>query len=247
MSNLIHKLKEECPLTEGLRIIVNFDENHAAIGEAAGLLAGFDFASRRVIRSLNIFCSNHLVKSRDYRPKLWNEFHDPRFSKTQLIKNVPANIAADQWALYVEYRLKPETQKDETGKKVSRVEMWGITHKKKDGSYVNEQAKEIAEKIEAHCTQQSVDSTINSHLDALVVVLRKKHPGRVRGFGMGVVPTVSFQKNTTRISQMNLGSSNDVDTSSTCGSRVQEELEIVKAQLEALVSYIASKERGKLP
>ncbi|MED6163013.1 hypothetical protein PIB30_075911 [Stylosanthes scabra] len=72
-------------------------------------------------------------------------------------------------------------QKDETEKKVSRAEMWGITHKKKDGSYVNEQAKEIAEKTKAHCTQQSIDSTINSPLDALGVVFENEHPGRVRG------------------------------------------------------------------
>ncbi|RYQ93404.1 hypothetical protein Ahy_B09g099685 isoform A [Arachis hypogaea] len=60
------------------------------------------------------------------------------------------DIAPDQWALFVEYRLKPKTQTEETGKEVSRIQMWDITHKKIDGSYVNEKAKEIAEKIEAH-------------------------------------------------------------------------------------------------
>ncbi|MED6168830.1 hypothetical protein PIB30_015206 [Stylosanthes scabra] len=125
--------------------------------------------------------------------------------------------------------------------------MWSITHKKKDGNYVNEQVKEIAEKIEAHYTQQSVDSTIISPLDALGVVFGKEHPGRVRGLGMGVLPTVAFKNTTTRISQINLGSSNDIGTSSTCGSTVQEELNTVKAQLQALASYIASKEGGKLP
>ncbi|XLU71034.1 hypothetical protein S245_030087, partial [Arachis hypogaea] len=33
---------------------------------------------------------------------------------------------------------------EETGKEVIRVQMWDITHKKTDGSYVNEKAKEIA-------------------------------------------------------------------------------------------------------
>ncbi|XLT24440.1 hypothetical protein HN873_055732, partial [Arachis hypogaea] len=136
---------------------------------------------------------------------------------------------------------------EETGKEVSRVQMWDITHKKIDGSYVNEKAKEIAEKIEAHSSQQPMESTVNSPLDALGVVFGKEHPGRVRGLGMGVVPTIAFKNNTTRISQMNLGSSNDVGTSSTCGSNVQEELDAVKAQLQALVSYIASKEGGKIP
>nr|XP_025670337.1 glycine-rich cell wall structural protein 1-like [Arachis hypogaea] len=43
-------------------------------------------------------------------------------------------------------------------------------------------------------------------------VLEKEHPGRVRGLGMGVVPTVAFKNNTTRISQMSLGSSNNAGT-----------------------------------
>ncbi|KAL4349653.1 hypothetical protein AHAS_Ahas10G0063500 [Arachis hypogaea] len=217
-------------------------------------------------------------KWREHRIKLWNEFYDPRLSKTEIINNTPEDIALDQWTLFVEYRLKPETQNlckrnqeirqkqtiphtsgaksiarrraeltEETGKEVSRVQMWDITHKKTDGSYVNEKAKEIAEKIEAYSSQQAVESTVNSPLDALGVVLGKEHPGRVRGLGMGAVPTVAFKNNTTRISQMNLGSSNDASTSSTCGSNVQKELDTVKAQLQALVSYIAFKEGGKIP
>ncbi|XP_072080315.1 uncharacterized protein [Arachis hypogaea] len=215
-------------------------------------------------------------KWREHRIKLWNDFYDPRLSKTEIINNAPEDIAPDQWALFVEYRLKPETQKlckrnqeirqkqiiphtsgaksiarrraeltEETGKEVSRVQMWDITHKKIDESYVNEKAKEIAEKIEAHSSQQPMESTVNSPLDALRVVFGKEHPGRVRGLGMGAVPTIAFKNNTTRISQMNLGSSNDVGTSSTCGPNVQEELDAVKAQLQ--VSYIASKEGGKIP
>ncbi|XP_016191837.1 uncharacterized protein LOC107632684 [Arachis ipaensis] len=125
--------------------------------------------------------------------------------------------------------------------------MWDITHKKIDESYVNEKAKEIAEKIEVHSSQQPMELTVNSPLDALGVVFGKEHPGRVRGLGMGAVPIIAFKNNTTRISQMNLGSSNDAGTSSTCGPNVQEELDTVKAQLQALVSYIASKEGGKIP
>jgi len=42
--------------------------------------------------------------------KLWNDFYDPRLSKTKIINNALEDIAPDQWALFVEYRLKPETQ-----------------------------------------------------------------------------------------------------------------------------------------
>ncbi|XP_025673513.1 uncharacterized protein [Arachis hypogaea] len=313
-STRLHLLaKDVHNLPEGLRIVVNFDKYHAAIGEAAGLLAGVcgqlatdcvafpisfekwsDIPASFFENQWNIFflarfyfkVSDNLAKRfmlqslgkkwREHRIKLWNDFYDPRLSKTEIINNAPEDIAPDQWALFVEYRLKPETQKlckrnqeirqkqiiphtsgaksiarrraeltEETGKEVSRVQMWDITHKKIDESYVNEKAKEIAEKIEAHSSQQPMESTVNSPLDALRVVFGKEHPGRVRGLGMGAVPTIAFKNNTTRISQMNLGSSNDVGTSSTCGPNVQEELDAVKAQLQ--VSYIASKEGGKIP
>ena len=35
----------------------------------------------------------------------------------------------------------------ETGREVDRGQMWTLTHKKKDGSYVNEEAREIAVNI----------------------------------------------------------------------------------------------------
>ncbi|KAL4374021.1 hypothetical protein AHAS_Ahas05G0140100 [Arachis hypogaea] len=57
--------------------------------------------------------------------------------------------------------------------------MWDITHKKIDGNYVNEKAKEIAEKIEAHSSQQPMESTVNFPLDALGVIFGKEYPGRV--------------------------------------------------------------------
>ena len=35
----------------------------------------------------------------------------------------------------------------ETGREVGRGQMWSLTHKKKDGNYVNEEAREIAVNI----------------------------------------------------------------------------------------------------
>ncbi|KAL2340235.1 hypothetical protein Fmac_008175 [Flemingia macrophylla] len=82
---------------------------------------------------------------REYRIKLWNEFYDPLLSRNDLIKNVPEGLSMDQWALFVDYRLKPSTMKIETGRTIGRGEMWKITHKRKNGSYVNDEAMEIGE------------------------------------------------------------------------------------------------------
>nr|XP_025692633.1 uncharacterized protein LOC112794875 [Arachis hypogaea] len=131
----------------GLRIVVNFDRQHAAIGEAAGLLAGicgqlatdcvafpisFDkwsdipesffenqwnifFQARFCFKVCDSLAKQFLLQSlgkkwREHKIKLWNEFYDPRLSKTEIINNTPEDITLDQWALFIEYRLKPETQ-----------------------------------------------------------------------------------------------------------------------------------------
>ncbi|KAL4287237.1 hypothetical protein AHAS_Ahas19G0166100 [Arachis hypogaea] len=216
---------------EGLRIVVNFDKYHAVIGEAARLLVGARFCFKVSDNLAKRFLLQSLGKKwREHRIKLWNDFYDPRLSKTEIINNAPEDIALDQWALFVEYCLKPETQ----------------SVLKDDGSCG---AKSIVRR-RAELTEETgkeVKLTVNSPLDALGVVFGKEHPGRVRGLGMGDVPTIAFKNITTRISQMNLGSLNDAGTSSTFGLNVQEELDTVKAQLQALVSYIASKEGGKIP
>ncbi|XP_068487046.1 uncharacterized protein [Phaseolus vulgaris] len=111
---------------------------------------------------------------REYRCKLWNEFYDPVLSRNDLIKNVPDGLNMEQWAIFVDYRLKPSTVKlcnrnreirkkqtiphtggamalsrrrdnlkIETGRNIGRSEMWKITHKRKNGTYVNDEAMEI--------------------------------------------------------------------------------------------------------
>jgi len=46
---------------------------------------------------------------REYRCKLWNEFYDPLVSRNELIRNYLENVNMDQWAIFVDYRLKPST------------------------------------------------------------------------------------------------------------------------------------------
>ncbi|KAK7357023.1 hypothetical protein VNO80_16304 [Phaseolus coccineus] len=116
---------------------------------------------------------------REYRCKLWNEFYDPLLSRNDLIKNIPDGLSMEQWAIFVDYRLKPSTVKlcnrnrdirkkqtiphtggamplsrrrdnlkIETGREIGRAEMWKITHKRKNGTYVNDEAMDIGEKID---------------------------------------------------------------------------------------------------
>ncbi|QCD87263.1 hypothetical protein DEO72_LG3g1797 [Vigna unguiculata] len=41
--------------------------------------------------------------------------------------------------LFVDYHLKPSTMKLELGKNIGRAKMWKITHKKKNGTYANDE------------------------------------------------------------------------------------------------------------
>ncbi|KAK7313880.1 hypothetical protein VNO77_39083 [Canavalia gladiata] len=62
----------------------------------------------------------------------------------------------------------------EIGRIYSRGEMYSIAHKRKDGSFVNNEAREKSELLDI----QNKDTT--SDEDAYIKVFGKEHPGRVR-------------------------------------------------------------------
>ncbi|WJX29562.1 hypothetical protein P8452_18190 [Trifolium repens] len=68
----------------------------------------------------------------------------------------------------------------ETGQKPSRGKLYLETHKKKDGSIVNDAAKGIVEQIEVGLTQSNVDESVISPNDVVGRVLGPEHSGRVR-------------------------------------------------------------------
>ena len=121
----------------------------------------------------------------------------------------------------------------ETGKLPSRGQLYIETHKRKDGSFVNEAAKTIAvcfslvtlfsrivlnlktfvipfitclqEQIEVGLTQSIVDESEVSPLDVVGRVLGLEHSGRVRCMGLGAVPSNTFRN--TRLRAFSLSSS----------------------------------------
>ncbi|KAL2321267.1 hypothetical protein Fmac_030236 [Flemingia macrophylla] len=194
---------------------------------------------------------------REYRIKLWNEFYDPLLSRNDLIKNVPEGLSMDQWALFVDYRLKPSTMelcnrnreirkrqtiphtggamalsrrmdnlKIETGRTIGRGEMWKITHKRKNGSYVNDEAMEIGEKIDEILSQNPENISEISSNDAIGVIFSKEHPGR--GINVG-----SSSANTSNMEEKMVNMATELVT--------------VKSQVQTLLSYIALKEGGNIP
>ncbi|XP_057444335.1 uncharacterized protein LOC130736528 [Lotus japonicus] len=182
-------------------------------------------------------------KWREHRIKLWDEFNDPALSKTEIINNVPEGVCLDHWALFVEYRFKPETQQLETGKSVGRGPMWNLIHKRKDGRYVNDKAKEIGEKIDNDLSQNVEAYAEISPNDPVGKYHGPEHSGRVRGLGLGAVPTVAFKHTTTRLSGMNFGSSG----ASSSSTYLEKKVENLQSQMQALMAFVCSNQGGNVP
>ncbi|XP_058759834.1 uncharacterized protein LOC131633132 isoform X4 [Vicia villosa] len=173
------------------------------------------------------------------RPGVWEEFYDTSKTRDEIISNSPKGIDPIQWAHFVNYRLKPETQdlckrnKEsrskqviphtggskplarkryemfmETGQLPSRGKLYIETHKRKDGSLVNDAAKTIVEQIEEGLTQSTNDESEVSPQDVLGRVLGPEHSRRVRCMGMGAVPTGAFRNTRLRISDLSYSSPN---------------------------------------
>lgn len=79
----------------------------------------------------------------------------------------------------------------ETGQIVSRGTLYIHTHKRKDGTYINEEAQIVCEKI-FEIESQGTAPVVISPNDSLGQVFGKEHPGRVRGVGFGVCPSQVF-------------------------------------------------------
>ncbi|CAJ2642111.1 unnamed protein product [Trifolium pratense] len=124
--------------------------------------------------------------------------------------------------------------------KPSRGKLYIETHKKKDGSVVNDAAKSTVEQIEVGLTQSSVDESVISPNDVVGRVLGPEHPGRMRCLGMAATPTNTFTSNVVRLSHL----SNSSTVPSTSSSNYWQG-EYTKLE-SAFKAYLMMKE-GSIP
>ncbi|XP_070048455.1 uncharacterized protein [Nicotiana tomentosiformis] len=137
----------------------------------------------------------------------------------------------------------------ETGKTPSRGKMFIETHKKANGSFVNDAARTIGEQIELNMTQCDTNECEVSPNDVIGKMLGVEHSGRVRCMGMGASPSNTFGNTKGRLSDPSVSSSS-YGTSSATYTHLQQKLMRVESQLEgtltALKAYVMSKE-GLVP
>ncbi|PPR83809.1 hypothetical protein GOBAR_AA36905 [Gossypium barbadense] len=93
-----------------------------------------------------------------------------------------------------------EAEEASSGQKVGRLQLFEITHKKKDGSPITSEAGEIMEKLKEKTAEYeaiaSTDSSVNlENIDNIIIteVLGPERSGRVRFQGSGVTPTQYFR------------------------------------------------------
>ncbi|KAF1883757.1 hypothetical protein Lal_00012674 [Lupinus albus] len=264
------KVREVNNLPIGQRIILDFDEQGAAYGDAQGLLAGF----------LGTLASDCKLFPIDYdrclgrkwsasRQRLWDEFFNPAKTRDEIIRNVPIGIDKDQWTRFVHYRLRPSTvelcRKNKeirkkqviphtggskpnsrrrremmvNGKPPGRGNLYVATHKRKDGTFVNETAKIVAEQIQEALTQANTDESEVSPHDSVGRVMGPDHSGRVLTMGMGAVPTNTYRNSRIRVSGFSHSSSFVAASSSS--NDLQERFNNLES---AFKSYIIMKEGG---
>nr|XP_033514945.1 uncharacterized protein LOC117279504 [Nicotiana tomentosiformis] len=137
----------------------------------------------------------------------------------------------------------------ETGKTPSHGKIFIKTHKRRNGSFVNDAARTIGEQIELNMTQCDTNECEVSQNDVIGKMLGAEHSGRVRCMGMGAAPSNTFRNTKGRLSDPS-ASSSSYSASSATYNHLQQKLMRVESQLEgtlnALKVYVMSKE-GSVP
>ncbi|XP_015961673.1 uncharacterized protein LOC107485653 [Arachis duranensis] len=87
-----------------------------------------------------------------------------------------------------------EEESEQEGRIIGRGELWIKVHKRRDGSYINDEAREIGEKL-LEIEQLDESSRVLSQNDSLAQVFGREKPGRVRGVGFGPTPSQLFGTN----------------------------------------------------
>ncbi|KAK4278954.1 hypothetical protein QN277_016724 [Acacia crassicarpa] len=130
-------------------------------------------------------------------------------------------------------------------RKFSRGEMFTISHKKKDGSFVCEEAREKNDQLLAKIEETSFEE------EAYEQVFGKEHPGRVRGMGFGVVPSQMRKRYSCSASSSTAGPSQpeydslkeELDTL----KGKMGELEALKAQMATILQHIGAQQPSHFP
>ncbi|KAL2330077.1 hypothetical protein Fmac_017658 [Flemingia macrophylla] len=198
------------------RILTQWNRNNQPVGDSSSLLAGFLGQVASNFGNFPVLYENWSQVPEQYKNNVY----------LNTIQDIANKNAANHAKLVIPHILGSKTlarKRDELetihGREFSRAEMYQLSHKKPDGTFVNEEARELHEKLQ----EQMQNCSEN---EAFIRVCGKEHPGYVRGMGLGVSP-----------SQI-VGSSSGA-TSSTTSFESDERMEQMQAEIESLKAQVA--------
>ncbi|KAG8503621.1 hypothetical protein CXB51_001604 [Gossypium anomalum] len=162
------------------------------VGSEARLLAGY----------LGILAQNANMLPINYES--WH--HMPDSNKNQALANIKERFSLEVSDDYIKkalgsrsFAFVAEAEEVSSGQKVGRLQLFEITHRKKDGSPTTSEAGEIMEKLKEKKAEYeaiaSTDSSVNlENIDNKIIieVLGPERYGRVRFQRSGVTPTQYF-------------------------------------------------------
>ncbi|KAK9094641.1 hypothetical protein Scep_026110 [Stephania cephalantha] len=124
------------------------------------------------------------------------------------------------------------------GKKPERFEFFSITHKRKDGNFINEEAQGLAEKannIGAERIEILENPNSNVVEEVFTTVLEESQCSRVKGYGLGVTPTQLFGTQFPKRKRSQF----EVD-------RLQQQMQDMRANYEAKIKNMKEEYEGKM-
>ncbi|XP_020967533.1 uncharacterized protein LOC110266840 [Arachis ipaensis] len=131
---------------------------------------------------------------KDMRLRLYDDYYEPTLSTEENIENRPPEIDRDHWRWYLDYRAKPETKSEQEGRIVERGELWIKVHKRRDGSYINDE-RACNRKDFWRLSNMMESSRVLSQNDSIAQVFGREKLGRVREVGFGPTPSQLFGTN----------------------------------------------------
>ncbi|KAK2383104.1 hypothetical protein QL285_070591 [Trifolium repens] len=114
------------------------------------------------------------------------------------------------------------------GRKYNRGEMFAVSHKSSDGSFVNEEAKKKNDQLQAEIAKTHLEN------EAFVKVFGKEHGGFARSKGLGVTPS---QLTTTRSTRLTCSSEDNEKM-----KKMQDEIDLLRekaSQVDILKEQVA--------
>ncbi|KAG8499434.1 hypothetical protein CXB51_006008 [Gossypium anomalum] len=104
-------------------------------------------------------------KWRDHKSTLKKQYFKKDISREEKLRNVPPGMLRYQWEDAVRFGNSKRREDVSSGQKVGRLQLFEITHRKKDGSPMTSEAGEIMEKLKEKKVEYEAIASTDSSVD----------------------------------------------------------------------------------